>query len=166
VAESIEAAREIASLLKRPLEAARLGDFSDAEWSALTPRLSATAQRRSAHFFTEMTRVHAGEKALLAGDPVRFGALMNASCQSSIDQYETGTNLLIELVRHLQAIDGVYGARFSGAGTRGCVVALIEDDADRHILNDLAGRVSPDIREYADQQWAFTTSAHAGLKVS
>ena len=166
VAESIEAAREIASLLKRPLEGARLGDFSDAEWSALTPRLSATAQRRSAHFFTEMTRVHAGENALLAGDPVRFGALMNASCQSSIDQYETGTNLLIELVRHLQAIDGVYGARFSGAGTRGCVVALIEDDADRHILNDLAGRVSPDIREYADQQWAFTTSAHAGLKVS
>ena len=166
VAESIEAAREIASLLKRPLEGARLGDFSDAEWSDLTSRLSATAQRRSAHFFTEMTRVHAGEKALLAGDPVRFGALMNASCQSSIDQYETGTNLLIELVRHLQAIDGVYGARFSGAGTRGCVVALIEDDADRHILNDLAGRVSPDIREYADQQWAFTTSAHAGLKVS
>ena len=166
VAESFEAASEMASLLKRPSERARLSDFSDAEWNALTPRLSATAQRRSAHFFTEMTRVLAGETALLAGDPVRFGALMNASCQSSIDQYETGTNLLIELVRHLQAIDGVFGARFSGSGTRGCVVALIEDDADLHILNDLEGRVSPNIREYADQQWAFTTSAQAGLKVS
>ena len=73
---------------------------------------------------------------------------------------------MIELVRHLQAIDGVFGARFSGAGTRGCVVALIEDDAGLHILNDLGGRVSPDIREYADQQWAFATSAQAGLKVS
>ena len=31
VAESIEAAREMASLLKRPLEGARLGDFSDAD---------------------------------------------------------------------------------------------------------------------------------------
>lgn len=166
VAESIEAAEEIASILARPSEGARLSDFTQAEWSAITPRLSATAQRRSAHFFTEMMRIHAGETALLAGDPVRFGALMNASCQSSIDLYETGTNLLIELVRHLQTIDGVYGARFSGAGTRGCVVALIEDDADRHILNDLEGRVSPDIREYANQQWAFTTSAQAGLKVS
>ena len=143
VAESFEAASEMALLLKRLSERARLSDFSDAEWNALTPRLSATAQRRSAHFFTEMTRVLAGEKALLAGDSVRFGALMNASCQSSIDQYETGTNLLIELVRHLQAIDGVFGARFSGSGTRGCVVALIEDVADRHILNDLEAGYHP-----------------------
>ena len=71
-----------------------------------------------------MTRVHAGETALFAGDPVRFGALMNASCQSSIDQYETGTNLLIELVRHLQAIDGVYGARFSGPGREAASLRL------------------------------------------
>ena len=59
------------------------------------------------------------------GDVKGFGELMNASCQSSIENWEAGSPELIELQRTLEQTQGVYGSRFSGAGFGGCVVALV-----------------------------------------
>ena len=61
------------------------------------------------------------------GDLKGFGELMNASCQSSIENWEAGSPELIELQRTLEQTQGVYGSRFSGAGFGGCVVALVTD---------------------------------------
>ncbi len=61
------------------------------------------------------------------GDIGGFGALMNASCQSSIENWEAGSLELSELQRKLQGTRGVYGSRFSGAGFGGCVIALVRD---------------------------------------
>ena len=88
---------------------------------------------------------------------------MNASCQSSVLNYETGTAALIELVGLLQSQQGVFGARFSGAGTRGCVVALIEPREVGAILNELPSRYSEALARLASQQWAFITQTHRGL---
>ncbi len=51
---------------------------------------------------------------------------MKQSGCSSIDNYQVGTHQLITLQQALHKCPGVYGARFSGAGTRGACVALVD----------------------------------------
>jgi galactokinase/galacturonokinase len=85
------------------------------------------------------------------GDLVSFGGLMKESCDSSIHNYETGSEELIELQRILVETPSVLGARFSGAGFGGCSVALVAtEEAERirtsveqaflHRFPHLAGR--------------------------
>jgi galactokinase len=49
---------------------------------------------------------------------------MIESCESSIKNYESGSEILIELSKLASNTDGVHGSRFSGGGYGGCVVAL------------------------------------------
>ena len=104
--------------------------------------------RRAAHFFSERQRVAEGVTAWREGDLSRFGQLMTASGESSITNYECGCPPLIDLYQILIATPGVYGARFSGAGFRGCCVALVDPaaaaDAAERVTADYAGR-HPDL---------------------
>ena len=58
---------------------------------------------------------------------------MNASCESSIHNWEAGSPELIELQQILLNTEGVYGSRFSGAGFGGCVIALVDGTRDDDI---------------------------------
>lgn len=51
----------------------------------------------------------------------------------SAHRLQVGSPQLKFLQSALQSCDGVYGARFSGAGTRGACVALIKADAAEHV---------------------------------
>jgi galactokinase len=51
---------------------------------------------------------------------------MSASGESSIRNYECGCPPLIDLYQIMVRRPGVYGARFSGAGFRGCCIGLVE----------------------------------------
>lgn len=82
--------------------------------------------RRAEHFFGESSRVRKGVDAWRRGDLTEFGRLVSASGQSSISNYECGCEPLIQLRAILLSTPGVLGARFSGAGFRGCCVALVE----------------------------------------
>jgi galacturonokinase len=77
---------------------------------------------------------------------------MTASGESSIRNYECGSPPLVDLYHALVAMPGVYGARFSGAGFRGCCVALVESDA----VDDVASRVAA---KYARLRPALAPSA-------
>ncbi len=55
-----------------------------------------------------------------------FGRLCFASGASSIHNWETGSPELTALYEILKRTDGVSGARFSGAGFKGCCMALID----------------------------------------
>ena len=90
----------------------------------------ATLRRRARHVVSENARVSAMAESLRAGDVRAAGALMVASHASLRDDYEVSTPALDALVEHLVALPGVYGARLTGAGFGGCVVALADDDAD------------------------------------
>jgi len=83
-------------------------------------------QRRASHFYTEQERVHKGVEAWVSGDLKAFGQLMNASGESSVHQYECGCPELITIFETLKETPGVYGARFSGAGYRGCCIGLVD----------------------------------------
>lgn len=103
-----------------------LGNVPPAVFAAQADRLEGAPARRAAHFFGEVDRVGRGVAAWEAGDLAEFGALMTASGASSIRNYECGSPPLIDLYEGLIGATGVHGARFSGAGFRGCCVALVE----------------------------------------
>ena len=83
-------------------------------------------RRRADHFFTEQDRVKKGAKFWAEGDLNAFGDLMFQSGESSIYQYESGCPELITMYEILRSCEGVYGARFSGAGYRGACIGLID----------------------------------------
>jgi galactokinase len=79
---------------------------------------------RGRHAVTEMARVRAFADALRSGDIDALGPLMLASHASSRDDMEVSTPELDALVGCL--VDaGALGARLTGAGFGGCVVALV-----------------------------------------
>lgn len=96
--------------------------------------------KRATHFFGEMQRVRDGITAWQAGDLRQFGQLVTASGESSIKYYESGSPQLITLYEVLRDTPGVYGTRFSGAGFRGCCIALVDPAARESIAEAIHRR--------------------------
>jgi galacturonokinase len=136
----VQECREAASLLKR--EAEKLSDVSLSEFEGKKEKLPENLRRRSEHFFSEVERVRRGAQAWKDGDGTLFGRLMNESCQSSIEKYECGSEILIELFRLVSATAGIYGSRFSGGGYGGCVVALAGKDKAQSACEEIAAKFS------------------------
>jgi galactokinase len=82
---------------------------------------------------TEAARVDAAERALLAGDLVALGALLDASHASGAADYATSTPAADELVRLARAA-GALGARLMGAGFGGTVLVLAERERSAAVL--------------------------------
>ncbi len=82
--------------------------------------------RRARHVVTENRRVLEFADCLWMGDLAGAGRLMAASHQSLASDFEVSTPALDALVAELSAVPGVYGARLTGAGFGGCVVALAD----------------------------------------
>ncbi|MGK2851409.1 MAG: galactokinase [Candidatus Limnocylindrales bacterium] len=92
-------------------------------------RLDDAAYRRARHVVTENARVLAVIDALLAGDVPAVGAALDASHASLRDDFEVSSPALDALVDIAQGVDGVIGARLTGAGFGGCTVNLVHDEA-------------------------------------
>ena len=82
--------------------------------------------RRCRHIVTENERVLAAAEALENDNLAEFGQLMNASHASMRDDYEISCTEVDILVDIAQKQDGVFGARMTGGGFGGSVVALVE----------------------------------------
>ena len=89
-------------------------------------RLPETWARRCEHWYTEYQRVEAGAEAWRRGDIEEYGRLSFESGWSSIHNWESGAPEQIKLYEIMRATDGIYGGRFSGAGFKGCCIALID----------------------------------------
>ena len=124
----VEECREAARRLLRAPGAsdAVLGDVSPDTHAREKTRLPAHLARRAAHFFGEAKRVADGELLWRRGDLRAFGALVTESGVSSVENYECGCAPMNALRAIVCATRGVFGARFSGAGFRGCVVGLVD----------------------------------------
>jgi len=93
--------------------------------------------KRCEHVIYENQRTLASVRLLQEGDLVRFGELMAASHISLRDNYQVscrGLDLLVELAN---GVEGVLGARLTGAGLGGCTVNLVQreavDEFDRRV---------------------------------
>lgn len=104
--------------------------------------------RRFRHVVTEAGRVHRAEQALAMYDLKGFGGLMTESHASLRDDFEVSHPALDELVRIAKRA-GAAGARLTGAGLGGCVVALCAERRTPRVLDALQRRFYAD-REEAD----------------
>jgi len=91
-------------------------------------------RKRAEHWFTEYDRVEKGAEAWRKGDIEEFGRLSFESGLSSINNYQTGSPELKALYEIMQKTEGIYGGRFSGAGFKGCCMALIDPAYSEKIL--------------------------------
>ena len=67
-----------------------------------------------------------GAEAWRRGDLEAYGKLSFESGHSSIYNWETGSDELKTLYEIMTHTDGIYGGRFSGAGFKGCCMALVD----------------------------------------
>jgi len=88
--------------------------------------LSQRIYARCHHVIAENDRVGRAAAAIGRGDFFEFGALMAASHASLRDDYEVSCDELDVMVDVVSALDSVFGARMTGGGFGGCVVALVE----------------------------------------
>lgn len=124
-------------------------------------KLPANWAKRAEHWYTEFFRVQQGAEAWRRGDIEEFGRLSFESGKSSIYNWETGSPELKELYEIMTRTQGIYGGRFSGAGFKGCCMALIDPAYEEKILEtveseylkkfpELKGKYSAHICESAD----------------
>jgi galactokinase len=99
--------------------------------------LAPECARRARHVVEEIARVAAARTALEAGDLGAVGRLLTASHRSSQRWFENSTAELDFLVDTLVAVPSVYGARLTGGGFGGAVMALTSaafGEADAHAV--------------------------------
>ena len=96
-------------------------------------------QKRVEHVVYECERVKKSIDALNVGDIITFGKLLDASHESLRDLYEVTGAELDTLVSEMRGIDGVLGARMTGAGFGGCTVALVKNEKTEALIKT-AGR--------------------------
>jgi len=107
-------------------EDARLRDAPREVYEKHKNRLPDNWRKRAEHWYTEFARVEAGAETWRRGDIAAFGRLSFESGNSSIVNYETGSPELKKLYELMLRTDGIYGGRFSGAGFKGCCMALVD----------------------------------------
>lgn len=90
-------------------------------------RLPEQTGRRVRHVVTENQRVLDAMTALAAGDYPGLGRLMTASHASMRDDYEI-TEASVDLAVEVALAEGALGARMTGGGFGGCVLALVSAD--------------------------------------
>ncbi|PTR00777.1 galactokinase/galacturonokinase [Mucilaginibacter yixingensis] len=106
----------------------RLRHVDRAVYNKWKHRLPEPLAKRATHFMTEHERVEQAVEAFSKGDINMLGAIMFASGDSSIQFWESGCPEMIALFQSIKEAPGVYGGRFSGAGFKGCCVALANPD--------------------------------------
>ena len=97
--------------------------------SRLKEPLDEVLLRRARHVVTENQRVLAATEALKTANWSTLGALLFESHHSLRDDYQVSCEELDVLVELAQAEDDVFGARMTGGGFGGCIVALVNQEA-------------------------------------
>ena len=120
-----EAVRRLRGVLPQ-IEALR--DVSPEKLHAHKGELDDLLFRRCRHVVDENARVIEAVDSLRREDMETFGALMYLSHESLRDDYEVSCRELDVLVESARGIEGVVGARMTGAGFGGCTVNVVEEE--------------------------------------
>jgi len=106
-----------------------LRDITLAEFLPRQNELDDVTRRRALHVISENERTLAASEAMLAGDALKLGELMQASHVSMRDDFEISSDALNAIADSANAHDACFGARMTGGGFAGCGVALIRANA-------------------------------------
>lgn len=134
------AAAYFAARLPHPVRALR--DVSMEEWRSHRDGLDPVTARRAAHPIGENERALAGVERLSAGDAAGFGALLKESHRSSVENFENSCRELDLVVAAFERQPGVWGARLSGGGFGGSVIAFVAEERADAIAEAVAQEAS------------------------
>jgi len=119
----------VAALAVRHPTVRSLRDVDRALLGDLAELVDETTVRRVRHVVEENDRVVAAAAALEVGRVAEVGRLMAESHASLRDLYEVSSVELDALVAIAESVEGVTGARMTGAGFGGCTVNLVSAGA-------------------------------------
>ena len=134
----------------KSLDKTFLRDIPKETYELTKDRMPARFARRAEHFYSEYKRVRKGVTAWETGNLELFGQLSYESCQSSINNYECGSEELIAIYNIMCQTDGVYGGRFSGAGFKGACIALVDPSKRESIREQITSEYLRMFPEYAE----------------
>ena len=120
----------------------RLRDVREEAFLDYGEKLPENWYKRAKHYYSEVARVRDGAGAWRMGDIKRFGQIVFESGDSSIYNYESGSPELKALHDIAKTTDGIYGGRFSGAGFKGCYLAIVDPAFHEHIVQSFTQRYS------------------------
>jgi galactokinase len=126
------------------------------------PALSAEDYQRARHVIEENPRPAAMSAALAAGDLALAGQTMRDSHESLRVLYEVSTPELDALVEAAVAEPGCYGARLTGAGFGGSIVAIADTSAVQSLTASVTEKYRLRCRREAQ---AIVSRAAAGARV-
>ena len=106
-----------------------IGPLRDASLADVATITDATIASRARHVISENARVISFASALAGGDYGTAGAIMSDCHRSLAEDFATSNDQMNAAVRDVCATPGVFGARMTGGGFGGCIVALCEPDA-------------------------------------
>ena len=152
----------------RALGVRALRDVTAADLVERGSVLRDVVRRRARHIVTENARTLAAANAMKDHDAFRLGRLMNESHLSMRDDFEISTPALDAMVECARSAAGCYGARMTGGGFGGCVVALVESGAAPAFLDAVARlyrdrtRLEPALHLCRPEAGVSLTAAAAG----
>lgn len=122
-----------ATLAKKYPQVKALRDADESMLEQARDELDGVLFSRASHVIGENARVLSAAEALSRNNIAEFGRLMYASHCSARDLYQISCEQMDFLVEQICQCDGAYGARISGGGFGGSVVALARPEAAEEI---------------------------------
>lgn len=121
--------------------------------------------KRCEHWYTEFERVQQGAEAWRRGDIETYGRLSFESGWSSIHNWESGAPEQIRLYEIMTETEGIYGGRFSGAGFKGCCMALIDPAYEESISRQVTEKYLTSFPHLRDKYAVFFCESADGVAI-
>ena len=144
----------------------RLRDVPREVFEAYKERLPENWRKRAEHYYTEFERVQKGAEAWRKGDMEAFGRLSFESGHNSIVNYETGSEQLKKIHEIMLETDGIYGGRFSGAGFKGCAMALINPEYKEEIAFEMTQKYLMEFPELSGKFGVYFANTADGVELN
>lgn len=119
--------------------------------------------KRCEHWYTEFDRIEKGAEAWRKGDIETYGKLSFESGWSSIHNWESGAPEQIRLYDIMTQTEGIYGGRFSGAGFKGCCMALIDPAYEEAISRQVTEQYLASYPEMTGKYGVFICNSADGV---
>ena len=153
---------EAAKILSEGGKMRLLRHFTISDLEAAKSKMTQKVYNRAKHVIEENERVLKAKDLLLRGDITGVGRLLNASHESSKTLFENSCEELDFLVDTVSGIEGVYGARLTGGGFGGAVMAFTDDTFSQTQANEVSQIYA---KKFGKQPMIFTCASGDGAKI-
>lgn len=161
--ECQEAVRWLREALNKPIKSLR--DVTREDLGQVFSEMPEPIGRRARHVIMENERVLAFQQAMREGALKRAGYLLLASHASLRDDYEVSCRELDAMVDALMSVEGVYGARLTGAGFGGACLAMVREDALEKVMEEVPKRYAEKLGENSPEPSLFAVRVSNGAWV-